>query len=437
MNNFFCKSFALRGTLIIMALGPMKPIHLLTDELNYELRIRGITCNKDASQKRKMLTRLLDRDKGRPDIEYRDPLYQFATERAAITNTISSIRDIIHEFEGPESDSVFKRISSRIIHVTDRVKRIEPEDRDAENFKDESLADCLELEVQLFDKVVKEDNAIATSNHNQTLQSTVIHHCGSGKRQQIHKLDVSFSAGNKEDVLLFLERVEELCLSRGIDHRELYDSAVDLFRGDALLWYRSIKSQVRDWDTLAQRLKEDFLPSDFTNYVWDEIRNRRQKKDESVQIFVALMESLFSRLHDQVDEASRVKHIKRNMLPHYITQLALTPINTITDLVKKCRMLDEARTQASTSNSPKLFSVESEVHASSRLNSIEPSRAFSDSHRNKVMNRKEKNPSNTVCWNCSLPNHRYKSCTAKRNKFCYKCGKANVTVKQCKCSKNE
>lgn len=76
-----------------MNIHEIKPIHLLSQELNYELRIRGIvTERKEASQKRKMLARLLKRDRDRKDISLADSDYIFENERRVIEKTTESIK---------------------------------------------------------------------------------------------------------------------------------------------------------------------------------------------------------------------------------------------------------------------------------------------------------------------------------------------------------
>lgn len=126
----------------------------------------------------------------------------------------------------------------------------------------------------------------------------------------------------------FLERVEELSQSRKIDKNELFASAVDLFSSKALVWFRSIKNLVNDWNSLVTLLKREFLPSDYDDQLWDEILLQTQRRNESVTIYIAVMEALFNRLSELPSEAKRVKYIKKNVLPQYVTQLVRNRNNT-------------------------------------------------------------------------------------------------------------
>ena len=111
---------------------------------------------------------------------------------------------------------------------------------------------------------------------------------------------------------------------------------------DAFAWYKQIKTLVTDWDSLIKRLKKDFLPSYADDDIWEEIKARKQKSSESITIFVANLEILFNHLTSVLSVISRVNYIKNNLLPEYISQLALQEIPTVDHLTILCRRLEEA-----------------------------------------------------------------------------------------------
>lgn len=43
-------------------------------------------------------------------------------------------------------------------------------------------------------------------------------------------------------------------------------------------------------------LRQAFLPCDYEESLWEEVRNRTQGADEPVSIYIAIMENLFRRL---------------------------------------------------------------------------------------------------------------------------------------------
>lgn len=230
----------------------MKPIYLLHDELNYELRIRGIvTTKKDAVVKRKMLTRALEIEKHR-NLNLVDPDYDFETEVNTINNALDSLRTLITDFEGPETDSGYKRIRTRLIYITNRVKRIdtpeEGEDKESiKGFKDESYATCCELEALLHDKI-SSNILVPDLNVSSAAVSEIVTTAtqNSAKAIPVYKWNLHFSGDDNFSLKSFLVRVEELSAARKVSNEELFSSAIDLFSGSALLWFRSMRNSVHD-----------------------------------------------------------------------------------------------------------------------------------------------------------------------------------------------
>lgn len=429
----------------------IKPIYLLIEELNYELRIRGVNTTRDIPAKRKILGRAFDKERFRP-LDLTDPDFNFESEQEAINNTLESVNSLILEFEGPTSDSLYKRIKSRLIHVTNRVKRMQiPENASEEikTYKNESYATCLEYEANLQERVTEErpllnlDTPIA--EHSVLVQSPAPI---AAKAIPVYKWNVKFDGDCRSfGVNAFLERVTELAQARGVNKNELFSSAIDLFSGKALIWYRSIKNSVTDWDSLVSLLKLNFLPSDYDDKLWEEIKQRSQGREEPVAIFIAVMETLFSRLARPPAEATRVKHIKQNLLPQYITQLALSEINTVSELCTLCKKLEEAQ------------KAKNKYRPSPSVNVLEPELAYLQNpstsfsrgpNEDQISKRKffarpkkyentdgKRNIVKIICWNCNQPNHTYSHCTEKRKMFCFRCGKPDTTVSKCNHSGNE
>lgn len=450
----------------------MKPIHLLADELNYELKLRGIvTTRKDASMKRKMLQKRLENERGR-DLSFSDPDYNFVVEQGIINETLDSLRQLISEFSGPETDSGFQRIRSRLIYLTNRVKRIIIPDDDendvVQTFKNESYATCVELEVELYDSIVHpqqlvEINKPSTSDNSVMLQQPILQNIS--KSVPVYKWDITKFSGDYRTLFSFLIKVNEFCKSRHVTKTELFESASDLFSDKAYIWYKSVENTVTDWDSLVKLIKKRFLiVKDFDDIVWEEIRNRTQGKHEPIHIYVAVMETYFSYLERPVQPCTKLKWIRKLTLPHYSTRMPLSPIDSISELIDICQKIDEDKFLENKYHPPpKISNLNPELVY---LSSCEPSTSSSNIsintvetvEQNKQQNKKynsnlrkysNKNNANSsfkrnnnnsksekVCWNCNLPNHTYHYCRAKKNKFCYNCGKPNETVHTCKCSKN-
>lgn len=140
----------------------------------------------------------------------------------------------------------------------------------------------------------------------------------------------------------FLERVVELSQSRHVSEDELFASASDLFSGKAHMWFQTVKSGISDWKSLVILLKSKFLPPDFDDEIWDDIKSRKQGRSEPTVIFIAVMETLFSRLSRPPVDSTKVKFIRRNLLPQYLSQLTLFETDRVEELVKCCEKLENA-----------------------------------------------------------------------------------------------
>lgn len=337
-------------------------------------------------------------------------------------------------------------------------------------FKNESYATSLQLEADLFDKLTADTGNPDTSFTAATppiinvTPPTIT--CSSGTKP-LSEWGVRFS-GDSKNVYSFIERINELALSRKVSESDLFNSAVELFVGDAFVWYRSVRSSVTDWNSLITRLKIDFLPPDAEDDIWDQIKNRKQRRNETVAIFIAQLENLFSRLPRTPAELTKVKHIRKNLLPEYVSQLALMDIGSVSELSNLCRKLEDAAHIKSRNKVPEVLDIH-DSRTSMSLQNI--SRNQNNTFRKNFSKFKGKNisrnladaahaqnqpstsraddniPSSSnanmtkkqvVCWNCNAPNHFYTVCLEKRKRFCYRCGHPNTTVATCPtCSKNQ
>lgn len=446
----------------------MKTIYLLSEELNYELRLRNIVTRKDMPTKRKILNKRLANSSMNDNevIALTDPEYVFETEKIIITDTLDQLRTMINDFSGPETDSGFQKIKSRLIYISYRIQRIVvPQNEDAvsiQDFKNESYATCIELEALLDDSVMVNENPLSNVatvvDMNSTLQiprMSVVNN-PIQKSIPVYKWNITKFNGESNLLFSFLNRVDELAKARNVSKDDLLSSAADLFTDKAYIWYKSIASSVKDWEHLVSLLKTYFLPLDFDDRIWDDIRGRTQGKKEPIHIYIAVMQTYFNHLQKPVHDSTKLKYIRKGILPHYNERLSVvvTPITTVEHLLDWCRKIDECQQYANEYHSPPKTSnlCPELVYLSS-----EPSTSTSDISVNTISNNKDESRLNKntfhknfqknsysksndattkICWNCRKINHSFRYCTAKRTKFCFKCGKQNETTKSCSCSKN-
>nr|CAI5819384.1 unnamed protein product [Callosobruchus analis] len=349
--------------------GRFKASHLRQKGLNYELAIRGVYTQRAVDDKRKILSKLLSKESHTPGslIDLENYSVPFGEECAGITSSLVNYNMVI---------------KSRLTHVYERVKRMKLPDKASST---QSEANTI---VEQLAPVINVPAPVVTY--------------------------VPKSAPVSEDVFTFIERNTELALSRKVCDQDLFDSAVELFSGDAVLWYKVSEIQL------------DFLPPDIDDQIWSQIKYRVQKRDKSVLIFIAQMDNLFNRLSRPPVETTKVNIIRKNLLNEHVTQLALVEdIHSVSRLSFLARRVEEARKRLNFKSEPQeeipVETVSTQPSTSGVNSSIPPNTS--------------KPP--LICWNRSSSGHTFKYCRLKRKIFCYKCGHSGAKVASCpNCSKN-
>ncbi|KAK3932953.1 Activity-regulated cytoskeleton associated protein 2 [Frankliniella fusca] len=268
-----------------------------------------------------------------------------------------------------------------------------------------------------------------------------------------HKWNCSFSGARDSSVNSFIERIEELAEARGVGYEDLLRGAPEFFVGQALVWYRSIKNQVTDWESMKALLKKEYLPVDYQASLMDEIRNRRQGKDEPSSAYIACMQGLFDRLEFEVEESDKLQLIMRNMAPFYVQNLPWQSIISINHLKEESRQLEVRKSLVDNYESGYRSRSLLEPDLAYKQNSFPPSaRPLVSSKpfvnpRRPVVNEvivppegPEPQPEPEVavvtgrkfsCWNCKDGDHRFMDCPLPKTLFCHKCGFNGVTTKNC------
>lgn len=248
----------------------------------------------------------------------------------------------------------------------------------------------------------------------------------------IAKWNLKFSGEGSTSINAFLEKVEETALARGVTPKQLYQSALDLFTGRALTYYRAIRTQVHNWKQLTSELREEFLPPDYNQNLYEEIKHRTQGSSETIGMYIAIMQNLFNRMRVPVTEQVKLKIILNNLMPLYQQALMLTDVTSIEQLKKLGRHI-EARKQ----------SVQNYIPPARRGKALEPDLAYVDPNPPIVeavqpsVNRPNRpNRTKLQCWNCGA-GHIFRDCDKPLAKFCFRCGHKDTTSHTCpKCAKN-
>lgn len=347
---------------------PLKilPDKLNKEELEYEIRIRGVNPQGTVKELLVTLKQLLSLEQ--EGHSFTCTYQSVATEELIICKTkLTEIRQYLSE---EFTYNLSRRIQTKLAHVLGRIEHIVTKDPDGISKRSELLSSALECLKEFEAKkaifseksktnlnpldILFQSNVQAhtstpikdpvSSNISQAQLSELVENLSINNKINISNWGLKFS-GESDALCLnaFLVRVNELRESRGLTTQQLFRSAVELFEGRALIYFRAIKDKVSNWDELCDILRDEFLPRDFNDRIWEQIKSRTQGDRESIAIYVAYMNNLFSRLTITVDESIKLKIIRKNILPFYQNQLLLVDINSLEDLIDICRKIEDNR----------------------------------------------------------------------------------------------
>lgn len=426
--------------------------------LIHELVVRGVAVDdsKTVEVLRSTLRPLFKLERT-GSFNYPPYALKFQEEKVQIRAFLDAAIDATRTLSGESAQHKFLTIQSRLVHLLHRTTRIPVSQLTPEEESEradllvgvlaglDSLETACRQDPELSLQFPESDGDLPPQhNLNSTTYRPVQsvsqppseQPAQSSKSPNIEKWNLRFSGDNKKlSVHGFLERVNELRLARNITYRQLFDSAIDLFEGKALNWFRANRTRFNDWNGLAELLQTHFSPPDYKSRLFREILDRTQDTSESIVDYLSSMQALFRR-YVGLSEAVQLDILCRNLSPFYSTQLP--DVDTIEELEEECLKLET-----------KKYRVESYVPPSRKRHQfVEPDFAFVEvesrpssstepvtSQQTSVNEVSPPTRSNLVCWNCQAPGHLNRNCPNPKKTHCYRCGTPNVTVRTCtKCS---
>lgn len=449
----------------------MDPKYLLKDELEFELSCRGVHSKSTVSVLKKLLKELLSTEQS-GEMSYKIICPGSSSENPTLelntcANKINILTQYIEEITGKPDKSLFRRLVSRLYHVLNRLNLIitttvEDESRQVDlKSKTENLVAKLEEHDEVWDegnltvadkKMLQEtlgevgnqiisniENAVSETGQslkkpNMMFRASTFDDSGvKRKLVPISQWGVKFSGDNSYSVNAFIERVNELKDARNATDEDLWRCAIDFFQGDALIWYRANKDNVTNWHELVILLKRTFQSPFYQDELLREIRDRTQGKEETVTVYVAVMQNMFKRLPIQPPEREKIYIILKNLQPYFQRAICRDEFNSIPDLINVLRIVDRTKVNCEKFQEP--------VNIKSNL---EPDLAYKKTLRNELCEIKDtqdievKISSNRRCWNCREIGHTFRGCKLpKQRLFCFKCGRFGITSPNCTCMGNE
>lgn len=477
----------------------MEVNYLLKDELEFELARRGILNLGNVQIMKKVLKQLLSKEYSGESVAKlvipsacEDVSPQLAICENKLRVLCLNLKEISHK---PDSVTV-KRVTSRLLHLKCRVELISPETDQETALHSKILNDieeCFETLSSLNDKGSDEEEDILTDADKKILQESLgeiatsliqsIEPKGEHQRppgsvsnpfvaenitnditdlQDIaplrktnftrtstfdrgltkHKLvpikdwNIKFSGGPDISINAFLERISEIKEARNADEDDLWRYAIDLFEGDALIWFRANKTSVNNWDELVNLLTATFQSPYYQDELLEEIKKRTQGRQENVTIYMAVMQNMFNRLPDKITESQKLSILLRNLQPYLQQAVCRDVFNNVTELTHVLRVVERTKLNCDNFKEPLITNnfLEPDLAYQGRLKSG-PSEVNVINSQLPQKNNNDPSRTEMKCWNCRAVGHSFRSCTLPRQRlFCYRCGKFGQSSNNCSCN---
>ena len=393
---------------------------LLKEELEYEVRIREAKPADKVVDLRAQV-RALSREYPSDEIVTCD--LNIEVELGIIQEKLACLDKLVTGVAGRRSSlKTLNRMQALAHHLFHRLGRLNGDEEEA--LVIESLQARLENKLQKLDNIMQVFKSSLCSPPMETVDGFSAAPTKTSNSNAVHKLNIQYDG--RTCVKAFVQRLSELCYSRGINEETLFRGAAELFSGDALSWYRGVRDEIHSWQELQASLLSDHLPADYDARLMQEIRTRTQGPDESVINYLSVMSCLFARLSHPLAESDKLEIVLLNIRPFYTTQLALNPAQSWSDLKHKCKLLEVARERADRFREPSVVTD----------TCLAPDLGYKN---NNAKTLKEYTPGvaaiqastdGTFCVRCRVGGHNLSRCPSKRL-VCFGCGEDGVTIQTC------
>lgn len=434
---------------------PIKFLLLQKSELMYEVTIRGEVPSNTVVELRRQVTRLTQKY---PSEEILDSCLEFSDDLEGVKESMDKVKANIELLRSNYQDTLAMRVRTVLNHIYYRFKRIlTPEAPE--------LITSLESLMQSFDKAYSEfleleQKAIPRASSSKALVTpeniAISVTCDRGISTDVSKLKFD----GKSCVRAFIQRVEEVRIAKGVPEEKMLCAVTEIFTGDALHWYRSVKDNVLSWDELILQLKQDFDVDDYDYRMVSEIRNRTQGESENITIYLSIMEGMFFRLSRRFSEEDKLEILLHNIRPCYSSVLATCPyVKSIHQLKTLCRNYERIKARSDNFREPPAITSDTLAPEFSyqvakppnKTNNFKSNNNNSRYNYNSYSNSKQSSfskPDNDVkvqaitsdqyCYRCKSDSHSMRGCKADRVIICFKCGMKDVRTPECpKCNPKE
>lgn len=226
---------------------------------------------------------------------------------------------------------------------------------------------------------------------------------------------ITFSGSRKDDLSLFIARVERTIECFELSERDKVRVVSELLTGDAEILVESIRHDIHTWIDLKTVLQNTYLPQQHSEDVRRQVIRMQQSADMTAAHFVAKVRVKNAQSQEPFRDPELISIITTNMHPSYGPHLA-----RFGRKIRNWKDLTEACSQAETIM--RLEDRATSVTKSERLN-IQTTEVYD-----------EVDIATLICYSCQKVGHKQAECPKTKEPYCTRCGRQGVSASQCDCS---
>lgn len=441
----------------------IKYLQLTKPELTYEVRIRAEEPKDRVEELRQQIAKLSLKF---PAEDILDSCYEIVEDIIGINHTLAKTSINLASLKEDPQKSLLERTHTYLNHVYHRLNRLSPTEtpeqltqlKEAQEFYKEQWSTLQEI----FTSIGRNDPAprvdvlydIPKASTDEPKIDTQLASCDLAHNIKVTcdrlTSDISkIKYDGKSCVRSFITRVEEFRVAKDISESKILKLATEIFTGDALHWYRSIKDTIVSWSDLLELLKDDFDVVDFDYRMLNEIRNRSQGSSESITIYLAIIHGMFNKLSRKLSEQEQLEIILHNIRPSYSSVLVTCPnITSIASLRSLCKNFERIKAQTDDFKEPPPvssntlapeYAYQMRKDTSKTVSKLPQTQSNSNYTYQRPTYNRPYNVSairdDVFCYRCRVNTHTMRQCTAERTIKCFRCGLKDYRTPDCpKCN---
>jgi len=183
-----------------------------------------------------------------------------------------------------------------------------------------------------------------------------------------------------EDLMTFLEDVEEMRDTHFVDEEDVLAGIGSLLTGSAKTWHKSMRHKICTWEAFKGNIRRAFMPHCDDDVILDRLKKMRQRQEETYLVYEARMAEQFNRLEAPLEEGKKLKFLLGGLHLFYRSRICSADVKTTRELRHACVRLEPDKVQ--------LRKLENEKERYERVEKGKSDREKEDRHQGKHQGRR-------------------------------------------------